>query len=114
VYRVAEIVMYRLISKLCYKLSFGKSEWQSCALTNGEGDCTIAHDVCSNPIMGIGHAFDHGQYVQEMVNLGRVSNMTACIHGYVHAWNHLCTTKGAEKEDLTCPLPEDGHVVQKS
>src|SRR5215469_12044701 len=70
-----------------YKYGFqaAKSEWQSCATTDGEGDCTAAHDYCSDPITGTVPVFVRGEHVYEAVNLGHVSNQTACVDGYDYA-----------------------------
>jgi hypothetical protein len=88
-----------------YKYGFqaGKSEWQSCAYTNGEGDCTAAHDYCSDWIRGSVYNATIGYDMQTY--LGHVSNVTACVDGYVHAWNHVCDPVKAKKADtMPCPL----------
>lgn len=91
-----------------YGYNGGKSEWDSCAHTDGEGDCTFAHNYCSNPIEATSPVYDAKHYGYPMVNLGYVSNMTACIHGYAHAWNHFCDHVSAKKADEPCPLsPHD-------
>jgi hypothetical protein len=88
----------------------GKSEWHSCASTDGEGDCSTAHDSCVNTVYyrdNITGQFDIPYHWEVAPG---VDNVTACIHGYVHSWNKVCDLdKGnAREEKLTCPLPESG------
>jgi hypothetical protein len=86
-----------------YKYGYfgGKSEWDSCAHTDGEGDCTAAFDYCANPT-----TWANGT-VAYNVGQSDPTNITACIHGYVHAWNHFCDPVVAKKADtMSCPLSQ--------
>jgi hypothetical protein len=86
-----------------YGYQAGQGEWWSCTSTDGEGDCTAAHDYCSNPIIGDVYNATIGEHVQ--VGLGHVGNLTACVDGYTHAWNHFCDPLKAKKADtMSCPL----------
>jgi len=68
-----------------YGYSAGKTEWQSCAFTNGDGDCSAAFDSCAHPI----HFFNGTTVYNSQPGYSDITNITACVHGYLHAWNHV-------------------------
>jgi hypothetical protein len=76
----------------------GKSEWNGCANTNGEGDCSAPHDFYFNPTTG--------KYDKEVDLMHQgIDNITACMHGYTHAWNKVCSPKEVKKQDIGIPCP---------
>jgi hypothetical protein len=95
-----------------YKYGFqgGKSEWQSCAHTDGEGDCTAAGDFCASPYAVYNTTSPHG--IELYGHTPQVTNITACIHGYVYAWNNICNPVTAKKQDImSCPLTRNDIAI---
>jgi hypothetical protein len=83
-----------------YGYQGGKSEWDSCAHTDGEGDCTAAFDYCAHPSTWANGTVAYWPDPQ-------VTNIAACTDGYVQAWDHSCDPIIAKKADtMSCPLNE--------
>jgi hypothetical protein len=79
-----------------YKYGYeqGKGEWGDCQIF--DADCSIALDDCHSPV-DIAVKYAKPQIMGETVNnyfyvkrYDIVTNQTACIHGYIHAWNKVC------------------------
>jgi hypothetical protein len=90
-----------------YGYKQGKSEWTDC--TTPEADCSIALDDCHSPV-DVVVKYAKPQIMGETVNnfhyvkrYDIVTNETACIHGYMHAWNHICDPDKANDNGVLCP-----------
>lgn len=90
-----------------YGYEYGKQEWSSCTYPadkyGNTEDCTPGGDIGSNDIVGSVYNSTIGEHMQ--VSLGHVGNFTACMHGYIHAWNHVCDPIEAKKADLGYGCP---------
>ncbi|MGC2572829.1 MAG: hypothetical protein WA364_15065 [Candidatus Nitrosopolaris sp.] len=94
-----------------YKFGYqqGKLNWSGCT---DPGDkygntksCVPAGDVCSQPI--IGAQYDSAVGYDMQVVVGHIDNATACMHGYIHAWNHVCDLAALEKVESGYHCPTD-------
>lgn len=92
-----------------YKYGYkqGKYEWTDC--TTPEADCSIALDDCHSPV-DIAVKYAKPQIMGETVNnyyyvkrYDIVTNQTACIHGYINAWNKVCNQSAADDNGVLCP-----------
>jgi hypothetical protein len=68
-----------------------------------DASCKDGGDLCSSEIQVSVHNITSGYFPS--VDLGHVSNQTACIDGYVNGWNKACMENGkiAREQHLTCP-----------
>jgi hypothetical protein len=81
-----------------YKYGYvqGKGEWGDCQIFDAE--CSIALDDCHSPVdVAVKYA---KPYVKRY---DIVTNQTACIDGYIHAWNHVCKQPQANDNGVLCP-----------
>jgi hypothetical protein len=61
-------------------------EYSSCMTP--DADCSVGADICSNEVTADVHNITGGYY--RSIDLGHVSNQTACIDGFVNGWNKMC------------------------
>jgi hypothetical protein len=92
-----------------YKYGYeqGKGEWGDCL--DFDADCSTALDDCHSPV-DIAVKYAKPQIIGETVNnyyyvkrYDIVTNQTACIDGYIHAWNHVCKQPQANDNGVLCP-----------
>jgi hypothetical protein len=89
-----------------YKYGYGqgKSEWTDC--TNFDADCSDGLSDCQSPVTTYAKNSTSGYYDIRTDHYDIVTNTTACIDGYVHAWNHVCNQKQARvwsNDGVPCP-----------
>jgi hypothetical protein len=80
-----------------YKYGFeqGKAEWGNCM---GFGaDCHDALTDCQSPVTY------YKNETTEHKDIPIMTNTTACIDGYIHAWNHICKQPQAKDNNVHCP-----------
>ena len=81
----------------------GKSEYDNCL--DFDADCNTATDDCQSPIYTSVKNETTG-YFNSVPRYDAVTNQMACIHGYIHAWNHFCDpakTRLWPNNELPCP-----------
>lgn len=85
-----------------YGFSHAKSLYE--CRSDPEASCIGGGDLCSNEITTYVRNITSGYLTP--VNLGHVSNQTACIDGYVNGWNKACSENGkiAREQHLNCPI----------
>ena len=84
-----------------YKCGYkeGQVEWVKC--TTDDDDCGTATESCFSPIsisVGIGTVHYH-----DIEHYDIMTNKTACIDGFIHAWNHMCDPVKAKHNGVDCP-----------
>jgi hypothetical protein len=79
-----------------YKYGYGqgKSEWVNC--TDFDADCSDGLSDCHSPVTTYAKNSTSGYYDIRTDHYDIMTNTTACIDGYVHAWNHVCNQKQAK------------------
>lgn len=90
-----------------YGYQRGNDSWGDCttpADDNGnKPDCIYPSDACVNPtIITVKNATTG--YFDPFLDYNTMTNKTACISGYIDAWNHSCHSVTARKFSLNCPF----------
>jgi len=97
-----------LVAIFCYQVAYGtnessykygygqgKSEWGNC--TDFDADCSDGLDSdCHSPVTYYAKNETSGYQDIPIIHYDIMTNTTACIDGYVHAWNHVCNQKHAK------------------
>jgi hypothetical protein len=85
----------------------GKLEYSNC--TSIDNGCGTADTSCFSPIhiaTGVGTT-----HYRDTPHYEIMTNKTACMNGYIHAWNHICDPIKSKNRGLNCPItgyrPED-------
>jgi hypothetical protein len=92
----AQIAIANATNKSSYMYGHkqGKFEWENC--TTPEADCNIGLDDCP-----IGPKLFYVNAVPHVV--GVVTNVTACVNGYIDGWNKVCNQSAASEYTVLCP-----------
>jgi hypothetical protein len=86
-----------------YKYGYqnGKDEWTNC--TDFDADCNDGLSDCQSPVITYDKNMTTGYQDIEIKHYNIMTNQTACIDGYVHAWNHVCKQPQAKDNSVHCP-----------
>jgi hypothetical protein len=86
-----------------YKYGFeqGTAEWGNCM---GFGsDCHDALTDCQSPVTYYVKNETSRHQDIPIIHYDIMTNKTACIDGYIHAWNHICKQPQAKDNSVHCP-----------
>ena len=77
-----------------YKYGYqqGKSEFANC--DDFDADCTAAPDDCQSPVTTYTKNVTSGYYDIRHTSYNTMTNQSACMDGYSHAWEDSCVKDG--------------------
>ena len=86
-----------------YKYGYkqGKLEWGDC--TDFDADCSDGLNDCQSPVTYYVKNETSGYQDIPIVHYDIMTNTTACIDEYIHAWNKVCSPKEAKDNSVDCP-----------